>query len=98
MSPQISAVRAQAELLAHILLYGSVGTASSAVVYLLHDQIRQLRQWRAMIDNGRKLCEMARKHGFSDSTLQRLNDTSLESYLVDQQSRGNIRLDLIEDL
>lgn len=96
MSRQISAVRAQTELLANILLYGSVGTASSAVVYLLHDQIRQLRQWRIMIHNGRKLSEMARKHGFSESTLRRLNDTSIESYLIDQQARGNIQLELIE--
>jgi hypothetical protein len=98
MSRQISSVRAQAELLAHILVYGSVGTASSAVVYFLHDQIRQLHQWRSMIDNGRKLSEMARKHGFSESNLRRLKNTSLETYLLDQQARGNIRLELIDDI
>jgi hypothetical protein len=98
MSTKIAAIRAKAELIGQILLYGSIGTASSATVYILHDQIRQVRQWRHMIDSGRKLQEMARKHGFSETTIQRLNDPSLETFLLEQQRRGKVRLDLVEDI
>src|SRR5689334_1655756 len=97
MPSQLSVLSNQARQLAQILLYGSVGTASTAVVYLLHEQIHQVRQWRHMIDNGRRLGEAARKHGFSEAAIQRLTDISLESFILDQQSRGKLRLELVKD-
>lgn len=50
-----------------------------------------------MITNGRKLGEMARQHGFSEAAVQRLTNTSIESFILDQQSRGKVRLELIDE-
>ena len=84
-------------LATNVLVYSSVGTASAAVVYLLHDQIRQVRQWRHVIDNGRRLKEHVRKAGIPESRVMWLQDPSPEGFVHSQLARGQMRLDLVDN-
>ncbi|KAF2675364.1 hypothetical protein BT63DRAFT_420559 [Microthyrium microscopicum] len=85
-------------LVGQVLLYGSVGTASSAVVYLLQDQIRQIHRLQQPVLNNRKRFAAAlREHGISDDSIERMRIRTFEQQIKDLERRGLVKLELVED-
>jgi hypothetical protein len=84
-------------LAGQIILYGSVGTASSAVVYFLQDQIRQVQRLKQLLESKKRFADALRKHGVSEATIQRMRKATLEDHIQDLERRGLVRLELVDE-
>jgi hypothetical protein len=80
-------------LVGQILIFGSLGTASSAVVYFLQAELRRIRRLGCMFDNGKKFAEKLRQHGISEATIQRLYENNTEDHVFHMVARGQIQLE-----
>jgi hypothetical protein len=80
-----------------ILLYGSVGTASSAVVYFLQEQIRQVQRLKHLLESKKRFADALRKHGISEATIQRMRKATLEDHIQELERRGLVRLELVDE-
>jgi hypothetical protein len=71
-------------LASHFVVYGSLGTASSAIVYLLHDQIQQINRMSRLFDGSgrRRISELAKKHGVCESTARRFLEAQNNGFAV----------------
>jgi tetratricopeptide (TPR) repeat protein len=89
--------RQKLRLIGNILLFGSLGTASSAILYLIQDQIRQIQRLKHFLDCRKQFAEALRRNGISDTQIQHMRGQSFEQYIQEQEKKGLVRLELVEE-